>query len=345
VLVFWPESLVGASFQLSFAAITAIVALHEHPRIKALLARREEGTIQKIGRGLLALILTGLVVEVALMPIALYHFHKAGFYGALANVIAIPLTTFVVMPLEALALLFDVAGLGAPFWWLTGLALKFLLSLAHAVANAPGAVANIPTMPRGAFALMIGGGLWLALWRSSWRRLGLVPAAAGAIWALATPAPDLIVTGDGKHLALRTSTGKLAILRSRAGDYVRDMLTETAGEEGDLAALEDVVPCSLDLCQAEIVKDGRIWRILATRSAHHVPWREMARACADVDIVISDRRLPRGCNPRWLKADRGFLARSGGLSITFGDQPRVATVRDLVGLHPWAVAAPRSRTQ
>ena len=56
----------------------------------------------------------------------------------LANVIAIPLTTFVIMPLEALALLFDLAGLGAPFWWLAGQALAFLLWLAHAAADAPG---------------------------------------------------------------------------------------------------------------------------------------------------------------------------------------------------------------
>jgi competence protein ComEC len=336
VLLFWPESLAGPSFQLSFAAITAIVALHEHPRIKALLARREEGAVQKIGRGLLALILTGLVVEAALMPIALYHFHKAGFYGALANVLAIPLTTFVIMPLEALALLLDLAGLGAPVWWLTGLALDFLLALAHAVANAPGAVATLPTMPRAAFALIVAGGLWLALWRTGWRRLGLVPVAAGIAWAAATPPPDLIVTGDGKHLALRTSAGGLAILRARAGDYVRDMLSETAGEEGELASLEDVVPCSPDLCQAEFARDGRVWRILATRSPHHVAWPEMIRACAEADIVVSERRLPRGCTPRWLKADRALLSRTGGLSIALGSRPSAVTVADRVGRHPWA---------
>jgi competence protein ComEC len=198
-------------------------------------------------------------------------------------------------------------------------------------------------MPRWAFALMVAGGLWLALWRTGWRRFGFIPVAAGAIWALATPAPDLIVTGDGKHLALRTSTGKLAILRSRAGDYVRDMLTETAGESGELTSLEHVVPCSLDLCKAEIAKDGRIWRILATRSAHYVPWREMARACAQADIVISDRRLPKGCTPRWLKADRAFLARTGGLAISLGAAPRASSVAEVVGCHPW-VALSRCET-
>ena len=182
---------------------------------------------QKLGRALLALVLTGVAVEVALSPIALYHFHKAGLYGALANIVAIPLTTFVIMPLEALALLFDPIGLGEPFWWLAGMALRMLLGLAHLTAAAPGAVATLPSMPPVAFALMVAGGLWLLLWRSGWRLWGLVPAAAGAVWALATPSPDLIVTGDGRHLALRTAEGGYALLRERAGDYVRDLLTET----------------------------------------------------------------------------------------------------------------------
>ena len=59
VLLLWPESLAGPSFQLSFAAMTAIVALHEHPRVRAILSRRDEGIAQKFGRALLALVLTG----------------------------------------------------------------------------------------------------------------------------------------------------------------------------------------------------------------------------------------------------------------------------------------------
>jgi competence protein ComEC len=344
VLLFWPESLVGPSFQMSFAAITSIVALHEHPRAKALFARREEGLPQKIGRGLLALILTGLAVEAALMPIALYHFHKAGFYGALANVVAIPLTTFVIMPLEALALLCDAIGLGAPFWWLTGKMLSLLLGLAHAVAAAPGAVALLPSMPRAAFALMVAGGIWLALWRTPWRWWGLAPFAAGALWAVATPAPDLLVTGDGRHLALRTAPGRLVLLRDRAGDYVRETLGENAGTAAELTALESApgARCSADLCRATLYRDGRAWHILATRSNRLVSWRDMVRACAAADIVVADRRLPEACRPRWLKADRAFLARTGGLAIRL-NTPTVDTVSDRTGQHPWSPLARAER--
>jgi competence protein ComEC len=332
VLLLWPESLPGASFQMSFAAITAIVALHEHPRIRALLAHRDELWPMKLGRFLFGLVLTGLAVELALIPIALWHFHQAGLYGALANIVAIPLTTFLIMPLEALALLFDLAGLGAPFWWLAGAALDLLLALAHEVAGAPGAVARLPTLPTAAFAMMLGGGIWLALWRRRWRRWGLVPVAAGAVAALLAPSPDLLVTGDGRHLAVRTGTGELALLRGRAGDYVRDLMIQSAGLEGEAGELERlrIADCSADFCAAEL----RGWRLLASRSDRLVPVEALRRACAEADIVVSDRRLPAPCRPRWLKADRDFLARSGGLAITLGATPRVTTVAS-GDKHPW----------
>ena len=338
VLMLWPEALAGPSFQLSFAAVTAIVALHEHPKLRALLAGREEGWGRKLGRTLVSLLLTGLVVEIALAPIALFHFHRAGLYGAVANIVAIPLTTFVIMPLEALALLFDMAGIGAPFWWLTGHALGLLLWVAHRVAEAPGAVAALPSMPWGAFALMISGGLWLALWRTKVRRIGLIPLAAGAAWALATPPPDLLVTGDGRHLAVRSADGSISLLRPRAGDYVRDTLGEAAGVQDEAGAL-DALPgarCGPDLCVAELMRGGRRWRILATRSPYLVDIAEMNRACAASDIVVSDRRLPRTCRPRWLKADRAMLEQTGGLAIDLGAR-RVRAAADAAGQHPWAL--------
>ena len=131
VLLFRPEALAGASFQMSFAAVTAIVAIHSTAWGRRLFQRRDEGIFRRIGRSLAAIVLTGLAVEFALIPFALFHFHRAGLYGVAGNVIAIPLTTFVIMPLEAGALLLDSVGLGQPLWWLTGKAIGVLLGLAH----------------------------------------------------------------------------------------------------------------------------------------------------------------------------------------------------------------------
>ena len=353
VLLLWPESAAGASFQLSFAAIVAIVALHDHPRARAWFTRRDGGWGARIARGALALILTGLAVEVALAPIALFHFHKQGLFGALANVVAIPLTTFVIMPLEALALLFDLAGLGAPLWWLTGRSLALLIWLAHAAGDAPGAVALLPAMAPAAYALICAGGLWLSLWRTRLRRWGFAPIAVGALWALSTPPPDLIVTGDGRHVVLRTAGGQLALLRPRAGDYVRDLLAEASGAEPDFLDLDSLpsAACSTDLCAVNLDRAGRRWRILITRTRDRPDWADMVRACAGADIVIADRFLPRACQPRWIKADAAFLRQNGGLAFRLdGAEPQVVTVAEREGQHPWALPAaegqrtPRSPT-
>lgn len=338
VLLLWPESLVGASFQLSFAAVAAIVALAESRWAHQLFARREELLPERLARALLALLATGIAVELALMPIALFHFHKAGLYGAAVNIVAIPLTTFIVMPLEALALVADLAGLGAPFWWLAGQALALLLWIAHRVAEAPGAVTMLPAMPRGAFGLMIAGGLWILLWKSPLRRWGLVPFSAGAIWALATPPPDLLITGDGRHLGVRRPDGGLALLRPRAGKYVRDLLAEGTGRDVEAAALDTdtAARCGPDLCGFTIDGAGRSWHLLATRSPYLVEIGAMNRACAAADIVISERRLPRTCRPRWLKVDRPMLRDTGGLAIDFAG-PRIATVRRPGDEHPWVM--------
>lgn len=340
VLLLFPEAIAGPSFQLSFAAITAIVALHESPRVKVWFARRDERWSARAGRILASLLLTGVVVEVALMPIGLYHFHKAGLYGALANIVAIPLTTFVIMPLEALALTFDLVGLGAPWWWLTTRMLDLLLGLAHVTAGLPGAVAALPAMPGGAFALIVTGGLWLALWRTRWRALGVPPIAAGALWALSTPPPDLLITGDGRHVALRTPHGAIALLRDRVGDYTADMLAENGGVDAAPEFLADQpdARCSRDLCIAERHAAGRMWRLVATRSGYLVPARELIAACRAADIVISERWLPKGCTPRWLRLDRPTLRQTGGVAVTLSSG-RVVTVNQPGDRHPWRGAA------
>ncbi len=338
ILAFRPESLAGASFQLSFAAVTAIIALHSAGWARRTFMRREEGVAGRLARAVVAMLATGLAVELALVPFALYHFHKAGLYGIAANLVAIPLTTFVIMPLEAGALLLDLVGAGAPLWYLTGLAIDLLLWIAWTVGGASGAVATLASMPGWAFASMIAGGLWCCLWDSRARVAGLVPFLIGAAAAAAAPSPDVLVTGDGRHLAVVGPDGAPRILRNRTGDFVREIFAESSGFDGDPDMLETApfASCSRDSCIADVQGASRSWRVLAMRSSAWLDWTELVRSCAEADIAVADRRLPRGCIPKWLKLDRPALQRTGGVTIYLGRSPRVDTVADRMGRHPWA---------
>ena len=211
-----------------------------------------------------------------------------------------------------------------------------MLTLARVTAAAPGAVAVIPAMPGGAFALIVGGMLWAGLWRTRQRWLGLAPIAAGALWTVAAPFPDLLVTGDGRHVAIRTPDGAVAMLRDRSGDYTQAMLAENGGVDGlpVLLAEQDFARCSADLCVAERATGARRWRILATRSAYRLDAAALIAACATADIVVSDRRLPRRCRPRWLKLDAALLAKTGGVAISLRTGA-VTTVQRAYDDHPW----------
>ena len=340
VLIFWPEAMAGPSFQLSFAAVATIVVMHDLPFIKRLTERRDESLARKAARAVGSLILTGVAIELVLTPIALFHFHKAGLYGALANVVAIPMTTFIIMPLEALALVFDVIGLGQPFWWLAGQGIAAILALAHSVSGLPGAVTMMPAMPIWAFAAFVVGALIFGLLTTNVRYCGVPLCAIGIIAMVMAPRPDILVTGDGKHLALVSADGDVALLRGRAGDFVRGMIFEKAGSFAKATPIEDRpgVQCTLDNCVMTVTGAERSWTLLATRTRTPIASMEMAAACKRVDIVVSDRWLPQSCRPKWIKADRRLLEQSGGLAF-YLDAQRVVTANESNRHMPWVQAA------
>src|SRR5206468_12547087 len=160
----------------------------------------------------------------------------------------------------------------------------------------------------------------------------------GALGAALAPAPDLLITGDGRHLAV-IDHGVPYILRDRAGDYVQKLLAEASGYDSDPELLEDqsASDCSRDACVALLRHGNAEWRLPATRSAYRIDWADITTACAVSDIVVSNRRLPRGCKPRWLRLDAQALERTGGLAIYLGKELRVDSVAERVGPHPWAV--------
>lgn len=340
VLLAWPETMAGPSFQLSFAAVATIIIIHELPIVRRITERREEPGINRIGRAIFSLIITGIAIELVLAPIAVFHFHKAGLYGAMANVVAIPLTTFWIMPLEAIALFFDLFGLGAPFWWLAGQGIFAILALAHSVSGLPGAVTMMPAMPDWAFGAVISGALLFGLLKSRVRYAGLVIFTVGLAAMVTAPRPDVLVTGDGKHLAVVAADGDIAFLRARAGEFVTDMLFEKAGSTAQATPIEHWpgANCTPDICILAIDTDARQWRILATRTPYQVPTMEMAAACSRVDIVISDRWLPRSCQPKWIKADRNMLEQTGGLAFYLADNT-VISVHQNSAHFPWVQAA------
>ncbi|MEO1647411.1 MAG: ComEC/Rec2 family competence protein [Pseudomonadota bacterium] len=336
VMLLWPESVVGPSFQMSFSAVLAIVALHTSRPVRAFLSPRDEPWAKRVARRLFVLFLTGLVIEIALMPIVMFHFHRAGVYGALANLVAIPLVTFLSMPLTALALVLDIVGLGGPIWWLAGLSLEALLGVARFTSDQPGAVKLMPQMSGVTVGLFVAGGLWLALWNQRSRIWGLFPITLASVLMLFTPIPDVLIGREGRHVGITLDDGSLLSLRNSRSSYVRDNLLELAGVKSEPIPLEEyeAAKCSREFCVVTIDRGAREWILLLARNNELIEERALAAACERVDIVVASRYLPHSCRPRWLKADKRYLDRKGGVAVNLA-HGSITTVSQGQGAHGW----------
>jgi competence protein ComEC len=344
ILLFRPEALFDPSFQLSFAAVTGLVALYQSRLGRWLNTRPvHDGWARRLARLALALIVTGLIAEAMLSATALYHFNRTGLYGAIANLLAIPLTSFVIMPLQIAALAFDRLGIAAPLWWLLGHAYGLLIGWAEWVARWPGGVLRLPTMPPTAYALLIGGGLWLCLWNGSVRRWAVLPLTVGAVLALTARPPDIWVSADGRQIGLRADSATLLTLRAPPQGFAATRWRTASATDADIAlAAYAGARCNRWGCRVTIgsgADAAQLWLTLARTLPDRAA---LTSTCAGADIVISNLALPDWCTPRRLRIDRTSLAQTQALAIWLSPL-RVHSVADQIGDHPWLPVAPTAR--
>ena len=124
ILILSPESLFDPSFEMSFAAVIALVALYEWLSERGRNRFHDESPVWATLRKGWALVAgaaaTTLVAGTAIAPFAVYHFHRMTHYGLVANLIAAPLVGLLIMPMALLSLIAMPFGLEA--WPLQALA-------------------------------------------------------------------------------------------------------------------------------------------------------------------------------------------------------------------------------
>ncbi len=148
ILIVAPQSLFDPSFEMSFAAVIGLVALYEWLSTRT---RHRLFDVSPLWRGLRwsgALVfgaaVTTLVAGTAVAPFALYHFHRMTHFGLVANMIAAPLVSLLIMPMALLALIAMPFGLEAWPLHAMGFGIELMVMTAQRVASWPGAVSILP---------------------------------------------------------------------------------------------------------------------------------------------------------------------------------------------------------
>ncbi len=335
VLVIAPESLLGPSFQMSFAAVTALVAVYE------LLGTR---VARAMGRGLLArgagylggILLSTIVATAATAPFAIYHFNRLALFGLAANMVAVPLMGLWIMPWAIAAFLLMPLGLEALALEPMGWGLSAMLDTASRVASWPGAVSVIPAMAPWVLGLAALGGIWLCLWRGRWRLAGAAGMALSFVALPLTPPPHVLITGDAGLVAVRDTAGGLMFSSPRAKEFAADIWLRRAGEErrgpwpregtsADGSLRCDALGC---LYRAEgqivaIVRDPRALAEDCPLAVAVVSLEPVRGGCAGPSVIVDRFDLWReGSHALWLSSGGVHVLSAAGAR---GDRPWVLT--------------------
>jgi competence protein ComEC len=161
ILAIEPESLVSPSFQLSFAAVTALVAAYEYWRDRE--SVQDRGWFYIVWSYVAGAAMTTVIASLATLPFTAFHFNQITMQGIVANMIATPLSGFWIMPWMIVALFLMPFGLAKWPVLAMGYGCDWLLKIAYWVADWPGAIIYVPRVSMMALGLFVFAGLWLCL--------------------------------------------------------------------------------------------------------------------------------------------------------------------------------------
>ena len=203
VLLIAPDALVGVSFQMSFSAVLALIVGYRAIQPWLLRMQAIEGAKGWLLRHFVMLGVTSFLAGTATLPFAAASFGQIQIYYVLANLLAVPVTVVVVMPMAVLALLLMPVGASFPALWVMGKGIAVILWVARTVAGWPAAVLPWPPTPAWGLIAVASGIVLLGLLADRVRWVGLVPLAVGIASPFVVQSPDFLFARDARAMAWR----------------------------------------------------------------------------------------------------------------------------------------------
>ncbi len=326
ILICFPESILSISFQLSFAAVIALISAYENSSLFLKNWVAQGRWWRKTIVNFLGISLTTVVATAATTPLIISTFNRFTMQAILGNLLAIPLTSFWIMPMALLSmfsLLFNQFDGILQDWafqiWAFGIDL--LIRVASMVASLPGAAVLIPS-PHPLFSMLtISGALWLALWKQPWRYYGLIPIVLGAFMMLYDHHPDVYMAGDGSVIAYRE--GKILYASSlKRGRFYVDIWARELGIT------------KVEAWPSQIVDRGKVRLISET---YTLSKELLAKQCLSGLWVISNGYIWRTCRDSGAKiTDRYHLKNEGSHFIWIKRGiVKILPMKQYLGKRPW----------
>lgn len=330
VLAVAPFALVGVSFQMSFAAVAALICFFEWIRPWWMMWYSRAGFVRKAFMYVIAVCLTSVIAGGVTGLFSLYHFQSFAVYGVLSNMMAVPLTGVVIMPAAIVSLFLMPLGLEAFPLAVMEWGTVWMLAIAHWAGGLDGAVVHVRQWSGGTFACLCVGTVLFLLWEG-WRGKAVAAGivAVGLMIAPFTRFPDILVSQTGELAGIHAGEA-LYVSSGRKEKFVAENWMRLAGMAGErpevFAAKRSPVRCDDDACRMEL--RGRKVSFVATKKGFY-------EDCAWADVMVASEPLPEdACCEAKVVLDL-YDFKDNGAHAVYLDDLRVRSVGAEGGKRPW----------
>jgi competence protein ComEC len=342
VVAIEPEAILGVSFQLSFAAVAALVAVME-ARLAGLEADPDPylpkrgaappGLFLDLVRKPAALLVATACATSATASFMAYHFHDLSPYVLIGNPLTLSVIEFFAVPGALLGAALAPLGLDAPVWLYVGMGIKFILSAARFIAAAPGSTVHLRAFAPWALPFLSLAVISATIWRSWLFRASAIPfALIGLIGAANGPHYDVIVPPSGEEAAVRDADGRLQIVGKRFNPFAAEQWLTADGDGRDPGTARDPdAKCDRLGCVAAL-PEGEFLSIVLDR-------RAFEEDCARAEVIVSRLAAPAGCRAKFVLDGRA-LKRLGAVGLTWSDEAGFSLTSDRPAeqSRPWSPA-------
>ena len=350
VVAIEPEAILGVSFQLSFAAVAALVAVMEarlaemeagqddYPRKRA--AEAAPGLFLDLLHKPLALLVATACATSATASFMAYHFHDVSPYVLIGNPLTLTVIEFFAVPGALIGAALYPLGLDAPIWLYVGAGIKFILWVARFIAAAPGSTVHLRAFAPFALPFLALAVMSATIWRTWTFRASAIPLAViGVLGAMNGPRYDVIVPPSGEQAAVRDADGLLQIVGKRLNAFAAEQWLAADGDGREPADARDAnAPCDRLGCVAAL-PEGESLSLVIDRMAFD-------EDCARAEIVVSAFIAPADCAAKFV-LDQRALARLGAVGLSWSDEKGfiLTSDRSTEQNRPWSPAPPRARDE
>ncbi len=184
IMVIHPPAVLGVSFQLSFAAVLALIAGSFVAAVPS--AGQNNSLLRRMSARVSAFVWISTLAILGTLPLVLYYFNQVSLVGLAANLVAVPLAGMVILPMGLAGLLgvgIGLPGLSAGCWYAGALAMDMVRVMVEFLADWPWSAVHSVTPTAFEIGLYYLLGAVLIFWRRlPWRSHLL--AAVLFLWLL-----------------------------------------------------------------------------------------------------------------------------------------------------------------